>query len=699
MTRHLAVHIEDRIATVSLAAADAKVNILSADFLAELEQTAQQLAGDPTIRGAIVISSQKGGFIAGADIGEIENVTNPERGAELAAAGQRIFGLWENLPFPVLAAIHGHCMGGGTEFALACPFRIAAESATIALPEVKLGILPGFGGTQRLPRLVTLEKSLDIILSGRNIRGQEANKCGLVDRLVGDDNLLEAARDFLGEILADSKPVLARRGKLRGGWRTLLLEKNPIGRALLFKQARQQLLKKTGGHYPAPLRALEVLETTYGLPLAAGLELEADALGELIVTPVSKNLVHLFHLSQRPKKTAEQSVAGIDIRKAAVLGAGVMGGGIAQLLASRGIATILKDINQKALDAGMDHARELFRKDLKRKNAPESELADKMTLLTPVLEYRGFDDVDLVIEAVVEKMPVKQAVLKEAEPYLPERALFASNTSALSVSELQSVARRPDQVAGLHFFNPVDKMPLIEVVKGETSSEETVSGLFHLANRLGKTPIITADRTGFLVNRLLVTYLLEAALMATEGTDWQSIDKLITGFGYPMGPFRLVDEVGMDIAAEVGDTLCSSLGYLKTTDLLHRMLDKGLLGKKGRKGFYSYVNGRSEGVNMEVEEIVPATDRKAGGTELKRLLYLMVNEAGRCLQEGVVAQPEDVDTGMVFGTGFPPFHGGLCRWADAEGLTEVVKTLKAFASQHGERFTPCEYLEGRKRFY
>ncbi len=699
MGKNISVEFDGRIALVKLAASDAKVNILNAEFLAELEQTALDLAKNGSTRGAVVYSSQAAGFIAGADIGEIEHVTDPDKGAELAGIGQRIFNAWENLPFPVLAAIHGHCMGGGTEFALACHYRLAAESATIALPEVKLGILPGFGGTQRLPRLISLEKSLDIILSGRNVKSQEALKYGLVDRLVDNEDVVESAREFIAEIIADKEPVTRERKKKNSSWRSILLEKNPVGRSLLFKQARQQLLKRTGGHYPAPLKALEIIETTHGLPLTAGLELEAIALGEMIVTSVSKNLVHLFHLSQRPKKLADKISKGSQINKAAVLGAGVMGGGIAHLLANRGIPTIIKDINQQALDAGIDHARKLFQKELKRKNAPESMLDEKMALLSPSLEYAGFGDIDLIIEAVVEKIEVKQAVLQEAEQHLPPRAIFASNTSALSITELQEKAQRPAQVGGLHFFNPVDKMPLIEVVRGEHSAEETTGSLFQLAVALGKTPIITSDKTGFLVNRLLVTYLLEAALTATEGVNWQSIDKLITNFGYPMGPFRLVDEVGMDIAAEVGDTLCKAFAYLKPTNLLHDLLETGLLGKKGGKGFYNYRNGRSEGVNMELDAVVPATDRMAGKTELKRLLYLMVNEAGRCLEEGVVESPEDVDTGMVFGTGFPPFHGGLCRWADGEDVAEIVKTLKAFASQHGERFAPCDYLKERKSFY
>ncbi|PLY01081.1 MAG: fatty acid oxidation complex subunit alpha FadJ [Desulfuromonas sp.] len=699
MGANIQIAISDGIASVTLAAAEAKVNILNAGFLNELEQAAITLAANDSLKGVIVTSDQPGGFIAGADISEIESVSDAEKGAGLAAVGQRIFTRWENLPFPVVAAIHGHCMGGGTEFALACHFRIAAEDTTLALPEIKLGILPGFGGTQRLPRLISLEKALDIILSGRTVRAKEALSSGLVDRIANNHDLKHSASDFLAEIINNRDRVESARMKKQGGWRRLLLEKNPIGRTILFKQARKQLGKKTGGHYPAPLKALDVIETTYGTPLDTGLKLEAAALGELIITPESKNLVHLYHLSQRPKKIGERFDQTIEIKKAAVLGAGVMGGGIAHLLASRGIPTLIKDINQQALDAGIEHARTLFRKEIEKKNGASSTLDEKMSLLTPTLDYTQFADVDLVIEAVVEKIAIKQAVLKEAEPHLPSHAIFATNTSALSVSDLQTNAMRPGRVGGLHFFNPVDRMPLIEVVRGKQSSDETTGSLFKLAGRIGKTPIITGDRTGFLVNRLLVTYLLEAALAATEGVNWMSLDKLITRFGYPMGPFRLVDEVGIDIAVEVGDTLCQSFGYLQPTDLLQKILDLGLLGKKGEKGFYSYANGRCQGANHEIEQVLPATGRDAGHNELKRLLYLMVNEAGRCLDEGIIASPEDIDTGMVFGTGFPPFHGGLCRWADAEGLPDIVKTLKDFAGLHGERFAPCAYLQSKKRFY
>jgi len=699
MSNCITYEINENIVTITLLTPDSKVNILNNQFMSELEQVAHTLANNSEIQGAIIISGQPAGFIAGADIDEFKNITDAQKGAALAASGQYVFNLWEALPFPVVAAIHGHCMGGGTEFTLACHYRIATENTLIALPEVKLGILPGFGGTQRLPRLISLERSLDFILSGRSIRSSEALKTGLIDRLADNDSLKNEAKALLSEIMSDNSVVLSQRKKKSAGWRQILLERNPIGRRFLFRNARQRLMKKTGGHYPAPLKALEIIEEGLTLSLKSGLELEANTLGEMIVTPVSKNLVHLFHLSQRPKKIAGQSSMGHEIKKVAVLGAGIMGGGIVHLLANRGITTILKDINQQALETGIQHAKNLFKTEQKKKSFPDSDIENKMALLTTTLTYDSFTDVDLVIEAVVEKLPIKQAVLRETEPHLPHHALFASNTSALAISKIQESAQRMGQIAGLHFFNPVDKMPLIEIVRGRQTSDETTNTLFQFAIDIGKLPIITSDKSGFLVNRLLVTYLLEAALTATEGVNWRSIDKLMTDFGYPMGPFRLVDEVGMDIAVEVGDTLCQTFNYLQPTDLLHKLLNKGLLGKKGGSGFYNYTNGHSEGVNLAIETVIPATERLADHTELKRLMYLMVNEAGRCIEEGVVAAPEDVDTGMVFGTGFPPFHGGLCRWADAEGLPGIVKTLKAFASQHGDRFTPCDYLKDRSGFY
>jgi len=692
--------IREGIARITLDAADEKVNVLNGRFLQDLDRVATALASKPGISAAVVLSAKEGGFIAGADINEIEQVTDPVQGAELAAEGQRILGRFESLPFPVVAAIHGHCMGGGTEFVLACNYRIAADDASIALPEVKLGIFPGFGGTQRLPRLVGIEKALDIILSGRTVRAAEADRIGLVDRTVPRQKLEEAAIAFTREVIGSGTKIAADRAAKRGGLRALLLEGNPLGRALLFSLAQKTTLKKTGGHYPSPLKAIEVMRKGLGVSLEAGLKVEAQGLGEMIVTPQSKSLVHLFHLSQRPKKGPGVSAEPRGVQQAAVIGAGVMGGGIGWLLADKGITTVLKDIRADAINAGLDHARKLFEKKLSHKGGGDEALAAKMALLSGANGVDGLDKADVVIEAVVEKMPVKQQVLRENEPQLKPAAIFASNTSALSLSTLQSVARRPQQVGGLHFFNPVDKMPLVEVIRGEKTDDLTVATLFALAVRLGKTPIVVADRPGFLVNRLLGAYLNEACLLAEEGVDWLSIDARLKQFGMPMGPFRLIDEVGLDIAAEVGAILAAGYPWLPESGLMRRALASGLLGKKGSAGFYRYEQGHSKGPNLAAEGPLDLRkERPASDEDINRLLYLMVNEAARCLEEGVVASAEDIDTGMVFGTGFPPFLGGLCLWADRIGMEALATALESMASRYGERFTPAGAIREGKPFY
>jgi 3-hydroxyacyl-CoA dehydrogenase/enoyl-CoA hydratase/3-hydroxybutyryl-CoA epimerase len=700
MNEPIRLEIHDGVAVVTLDTAGEKVNILNAALLGAMENIARDLVSRQELAAVVVISAKHGGFIAGADIHEIESVIDADAGAELARQGQRIFGLWAALPFPVVAALHGHCLGGGTEFALACHCRIATPDAVIALPEVRLGILPGFGGTQRLPRLISIEKALDIILTGRNVHAEEALALGLVDRLAPAGGLLDEAVVLAREAALDASHLRAARKRHQRSLRHWLLEKNPIGRALLFGEAHKRAVARAEGHYPGPPAIVEVVRRGLSMPIEQGLELEAKELGRLIVTEVSKNLVHLFFLSQRPKKGAPVTAEPTKVAKAAVLGAGVMGGGIAQLLAARAVPVLLKDIRSEAVTAGLAQAREMFGRQLAKKDGDAGKVAAKMTLITGTTSYDGFEGIDLVIEAVVEKMGVKQSVLRETETHMSAAAIFATNTSALSVSELQSVAQHPGRVGGMHFFNPVDRMPLVEIIRGERTDERTVATLFDTALRLGKTPVVVADRPGFLVNRLLVAYLNEACLAAGEGIEWQSLDRLAREFGLPMGPFRLIDEVGIDIAAEVGRTLCSAFPWLPESPLLAAAEASGLKGKKGGEGFYLYPADSKPQPNPAIGEKLKLPGKsQAGEADLRRLLLLMVNEAGRCLEEAVVAAPEDIDTGMVFGAGFPPFRGGLCRWADSEGLVKLVGELEELAGKHGERFAPCSWLKGRERFY
>jgi len=699
MSTAVGCEMHQGVAIVTLDAPDGKVNILTSAFLHDLESTARRLERKrPT--AAVVLSAKSGGFIAGADIREIQRVTDAAEGAELAREGQRIFELWSNLPFPVVAAIHGHCMGGGAEFALACDFRIAAPDAAIALPEVRLGILPGFGGTQRLPRLIPVEKALELILTGRKVRAEKAFRIGLVDRIAPADGLLDAALVLAREAVLDKRHLLAARKRKTKGLRRWMLEKNPVGRTLLFRKADKSARARSGGHYPAPPAIIEVMRKGLSLPLPKGLELEAAELGRLITTPECKNLVHVYFLSQRPGKGHGLRVEARPLRRAAVLGAGTMGGGIAQLLADRGIPVLLKDIRPEAVAAGLEQARRIFGKEASRKKKDRDAVTGKMENITGTVSYDGFHEVDLVVEAVVEKMTVKQTVLKEVETHLPESAVFATNTSALSVSELQSASTRPGNVGGMHFFNPVHRMPLVEIVRGGQTSDLSTATLFEAARRLGKIPVIVEDRPGFLVNRLLVAYLNEACLLADAGVDWLSLDQKAEEFGLPMGPFRLIDEVGIGIAAEVGKTLSRAFSYLPESHLLPRIVSSGLTGKKGGKGFYLYPRKKKPVPNRAVDRQLGLRKlRNATVFDMRKLLLLMVNEAGRCLEENVVNTPEDVDTGMVFGTGFPPFRGGLCRWADAEGLPGLVRELEEISAEAGRRYEPCAYIKERDSFY
>jgi len=681
--------IEEHIATVTLDSKDDQVNILGPDSLTELDQLAEQLAHTDLLVGVILCSGKSGGFVAGADIDLIAEVTDPAIGEELATKGQAVFNKWAALPIPVIALLHGHCMGGGTELALACDYRLAGRELKIGLPEVKLGILPGFGGTRRLAPLVGLEAALDMILSGRTLTADQALASSLIDMVTDKELLFDDAKRLLR-----TPEQLRKFNRCRNKWslRGLLLEHTPPGRALLFSQARKAVLRKTGGHYPAPLKILEILQKTRSLPIADGLRIEARGLGELIATKECKNLVHLYNLSQRAKKTLTHASTDSLPRQAAVVGAGVMGSGIASLLVSRNITVRLKDIKIEAVAAGIDQADKLL------SNRSRGQTTDDATkLLIGQLDYRGFSTAEIVIEAVVEQSTIKQVVIQEVEAEIPESAIIASYTSALSISDLQKVANRPGRVAGLHFFNPVDKMPLVEVIAGARTDSSTLDTLVALALKLGKIPIIVADRPGFLVNRLLGVMLAEACLIVEAGTSWKSLDQLAVKFGWAMGPFRLIDVIGIDIAAEAGQTLVASFPYLKKSSLLEQMLARRQLGSKAGAGFYSYTKGHVAGFNPLGCPV--QSEQPASALEIRRLLLIMVNEAARCLESKVVQDPADVDAGLVFGIGFPPFLGGLCRWADDQGLGKLIGELQEFAVQHGPRFNPAAYLAEHKTFY
>jgi 3-hydroxyacyl-CoA dehydrogenase / enoyl-CoA hydratase / 3-hydroxybutyryl-CoA epimerase len=705
MNLHTSFEItETGVAVIKLDNKDASLNVLGTSFLKSFDKTLTQVSTKPHVKAMVICSAKKNGFIAGADLNELSKIYTAEDAQKAARIGQMIFCRIADFKIPTIAAINGHCMGGGTEMVLACDFRLAAkEKAGIALPEIRLGVFPGWGGTQRLPRLISLRNALDMILTGKGYNASKAYRCGLVDKVVPDDILNAYAVQFAEEIIRTKgvKYIAARRKKARGVVE-LLTDKNFIGRFIMLTIAKQQILKKTYGNYPAPLLAIKAMLRGLSKPLEAGLDIEARLFGEAAATIEHKNLLHIFHLNERLKKQTgvDSRVDLIKPQNIGVLGAGVMGGAIVQLLAYKDFPVRMKDIAGPMVIKGLKHAESLFDELVKQKRLTPLEKQRKMEKISGTLSYEGFQRTQLVIEAVAEKMPIKKQVLKEVEACMQENAVYASNTSALSISELQAEAKHPERICGMHFFNPVHKMPLVEVIRGANTNDKTVAIIFDLSKKLNKTPIVVKDSPGFLVNRLLGVYLNEACLLAQESYDFQWIDFVVKKFGMPMGPFRLIDEVGIDIAEEVGRILGEAFhDRLKTSTLLANIRQINLLGKKGKKGFYLYRNNRRKAANPYILKLLPGTGQENSEQVIQRMMYLMVNEAARCLEEQIISTPQDVDTGMVFGAGFPPFRGGLCKWADNVGLQSIVKTLRDFKDLFGERFTPVEYLINRKTFY
>ena len=674
-----------------------KVNVLSAAVMRRLDDLVGEI--EEGIRGgairAVVIRSGKDGhFIAGADVDEIVAITDVAEATGKAAAGQRVFQRVHELSVPTVAAIDGSCLGGGTELALACDIRLASdrEETKIGLPEVRLGIIPGFGGTTRLPRLIGLMAASDLILTGRTVDARKAQRLGLVHERMHPGVLVSRAKAVALEAANGTAPSPAGGP----GRMARLAEATPLGRRFILSQARRQVLKETKGHYPAPLKAIEVMREAAGKPLERALALEAEAIGELIVTDVSKNLIHVFHLMEDAKKAAP-AAGGREVRRVAVLGAGVMGGGIAQLLAFRGIGVRLKDINREALSTGLRHAREQFEKLVKRRKLRSREAEDRMNAIAPSLDYSGFGTIDLVIEAVVERLDVKKAVLREAEAAVGD-AILTTNTSSLSVTEMQRVLERPERFAGMHFFNPVHRMPLVEVIRGEDSSDEAVATVFALARKLDKTPIIVKDGPGFVVNRVLTPYLNEAGYLLAEGGSIAEIDAALVAFGMPMGPLRLLDEVGLDIARHAGQTMHEAFGdRLAPSRALKALEGTDRLGRKNGLGFYVYEDGRERHPDPTIYEelgAIPGAERQQIPERViqDRCILPMVNEAARILEEGIARSPGDIDLAMITGTGFPPFRGGLLRYADDVGLREILAKLESFQRELGVRFEPAPLL-------
>ncbi|MCB1007968.1 MAG: enoyl-CoA hydratase/isomerase family protein [Acidobacteria bacterium] len=685
---------EDGVATLTFDLPDRKANIFTREALDELDEIVAELGVRNDIRCLVLRSAKPDIFIAGADVEAIAHVTDPVQAESGSRYGHRIFAAWEALPFPTVAAVRGTCLGGGTELSLASSWLVVSDRADlrIGLPEIKLGIVPGWGGCVRMPRRIGLLASLDLILAGKAIPGARAFKAGLADAIFPDAGFDARVLEF-----ARGKAGSARRGKGRSrGLRGALLEGNPLGRAFVVSQARRKTLAQTKGRYPAPLRALEVVSTGISRGAAAGFDAEARAIGELAVSPEAKGLIYLFQQMEASKRDATGG-AREPVRRPAVIGAGVMGGGIAHLVADKASLPIrVKDIQTPALATALAHAAQLFDKQVRRRRLKPAERRRKMALLQPTLEDAGVEACDLVIEAVVENLAVKQKVFADLSRRVSDRAILATNTSSLSIDAIGQLAVHRERVVGMHFFNPVDKMPLVEVVAGRHTSPETAAAIAAFARRLGKTPVVVRDGPGFLVNRLLAFYSAEAMWLLDEGFRIEDIDRAMLDWGMPMGPLRLGDEVGLDVSAKVGHILHEAFGdRLAFPEWIDRLPEEGRLGVKSGLGIYRYDGKKQLGPDPAVYARLGVEPRHRDpdlAALAERMVLPMVNEAARCLEEGIVGSPGELDLAMVFGTGFPPFRGGLCRWADAEGLATLVGRLERYAEAVGARFAPSDAL-------
>jgi len=695
----------DGIAILTFDLPGEKVNKLTTQAMEEFSALLDELAAQEKINALVFRSGKDTNFIVGADIAEIRNITDSEAGERLARRGQAVFSKLEALPFPTVAAIHGPCMGGGMELALACGYRIISndQKTALALPEVKLGIIPGFGGTQRLPRLVGLTNALDMILSGKSVYARKTRKIGLADEVTYKEILLQRALVMAKTGIGKPRKTAVRAKR---PFVIRLIEGNPLTRNLIYRTAYRNVLKETHGNYPAPLAALESVRYGMAHHGEAGYIQEAKVLGRLAPTEVSKNLISVFYLNEMLRKDPHPS--SITVTHAAVLGAGVMGGGIAQLFAERGVTVRVKDINTKAIGAGLKEAWDIFNKRAKKGVLTTIQARDGFDRITGTTDYSGFKKADVAVEAVVENMEVKKTVLRDFETVAGESAVYASNTSSLSITEIATASNRPEKVVGMHFFNPVDKMPLVEIVRGGKTSEETVAAIATLSRKLGKLPVVVNDGPGFLVNRILMPYLGEAVALLEEGGKIDEIDRALLQFGMPMGAFILLDEIGIDIAQKVSEILYQGLGArVKPSPLLGALYKEGYYGKKNGSGFYQYQGrkrGESDSSIYSMTPAGPGSKEKISAEEIiDRTVLLMIKEAALCLEEKTIDRPDLLDAALIFGIGFPPFRGGLLRYADKLGAKTIVEKLEGYAKKYGERFAPpaslVEMAKSGKRFY
>ena len=688
--------VENGIAVVTFDLPGEPVNKLSAAVKTEIEALLKRLQDDAAVRALVLISGKPDTFIAGADIEEFTALKSQDAAERLSFEGQETVSRVETSHKPIVAAINGACLGGGLEVALACHYRIATDhpKTLLGLPEVQLGLIPGAGGCQRLPRLIGARAALDMILTGKTERASTALRLGLVDEVVPGSILRQAAIDAADRLARGGLPKRKHKGGLAG----LVLDRTPAGRQLVYRAARKQLLKKTGGHYPAPVAALEAVRIGLEQGVTAGLGEEHRAFGELAAGDVSRKLVQIFFATTALKKddgVRPGTAVPRQIRRLGIVGSGFMGAGIAgTAVLNVEVDTRLKDADLTRVGKGLKAATTILKERLDRRRMTRAQYERLTALLSGSTGFSGFSRADLVIEAVFEELETKRQVLAEIEEHVRPDTIFATNTSTIPIHQISARARHPERVLGMHFFSPVERMPLLEVIPTEATSPDTIVTAVRFGRRMGKTVIVVADRPGFWVNRILSPYLNEAGHLLQEGVAIELIDRTMTEFGFPVGPVALLDEVGLDVGQKAGAVMHEAFGdRMKPAPTLSRMLGATRLGRKNGQGFYRYKSGHKAGVDRSVYPLLGVRPSEVHEELVaRRLVYAMLNEAAMAFADRVTRSPRDADIGAIFGIGFPAFRGGPLRMIDDLGAGRVVETLYQLQEQFGERFRPSSSL-------
>jgi 3-hydroxyacyl-CoA dehydrogenase/enoyl-CoA hydratase/3-hydroxybutyryl-CoA epimerase len=697
--RNFRVEVKDGVATLLLDVPGESLNVLGNDVAEEFAAELARFERDPAVKGIVLASGKKDSFIAGANIGEFQAARTAADAERMSRGAQAHFDKVAVYPKPIVVAIHGVCLGGGLEWSMACTWRIATDDprTRLGLPETQLGVIPGAGGTQRLPRLVGAQTALDMICSARQVKARKALRAGLVDEVVPPAILLPVSRQRARELAAGK---VRRQPRKLGAIERLTraaLEDNAVGRALVFRQARQAVRAKTRGHYPAPLRAIDAVE--YGLKRgqAAGLVVESRIFGELAVSDTAQRLMEIFFAQtalRRDTGVDDPAVKARPVSRVGVLGGGLMGSGIAIVTSGGNLPVRIRERDDSSAAKALASVRAALDERVHKRSIDRLERDEKMRLVTAATDWSGLEGVDIVIEAVFEDLTLKQEMVRAFEAVNP-RGVFASNTSSIPITRIAEASRHPETVLGMHYFSPVPKMPLLEVIVTDRTAPDVTATAVALGKKQGKTVIVVRDGPGFYTSRILAPYMNEAARILIEGARIEDVDHALTAFGFPVGPITLLDEVGIDVGDKVGKILHAAFGdRMAPPAALHDVVAAGRLGRKNGKGFYTY-GQKVKRPDESVYALLPGgrARRSIPAAEIqRRVVSQMVNEAVLCLGEGILRSARDGDVGAVFGLGFPPFRGGPFRYADARGTGALLDDLKRLAEEHGPRFAPAPLL-------